>query len=68
MGKKSNYQSFIGGNRLGSSPDKRRLYDVKANESQRTMQDINDVLMDEAEENFDIDDDTPPSMISVNKT
>ena len=74
MGKKSmmpsgNYSSFIGGTRLGSSPDKRnkQFFDVKPQDSRQTMQNINDVL-DDCEENFDIEDDEPTSMVSINKT
>ena len=70
---KGNYSSFIGGNRLGSSPDKKKkqkenFFEIKPNDTRKTMQNINAVLGDDCDENFDIDDDEPPSVVTINKT
>ena len=57
--------SFIGGNRIGASPDKKNragFFDVKE-EQKKTMSNIQEILLDDCEENFDIDDDEPPSAI-----
>ena len=44
------------------------FFEIKPNDTRKTMQNINAVLGDDCDENFDIDDDEPPSVVTINKT